>query len=290
MIRKIYNERWSYFLLLPYILFFMVFLFLPVVLGMIYSFFDYDFSSITFNGVENFIKIFTDTGFITSIGITFIIAAFTMPATVGISLGIAAVIDKTKKRTQAILKACFFIPAVVSQVAIAISWKYMFNPSYGFINYVLNATGLASVDWLGNPVNARIVIVIVLVTIFIGQPIILFSAAMAGVPLEYYESAQIDGASETRKFFSITLPLMKPTTLFVFVMATINSFQIFVIPYILTRGGPQYGTTTILYKLYMTAFEFGKLGLASSMGVVLFIIISIITVIEFKIMKSDFTY
>lgn len=290
MLKKIYNERWSYFLLLPYGLFFAIFLLLPVILGLVYSFFDYDFSSISFIGFDNFKKIFKDTNFIKSIGITFIIAVTVMPLTMIISLFIAAIIDKMGKGLQAVIKACFFIPAVVSQVALAIGWKYVFNSSYGLFNYVLNVFGLSSVDWLGNPDNARLVIVIVLVTIFIGQPVILFSAAMNAIPLEYYESAQIDGASERKKFFALTLPLMKPTSLFVLVMATINSFQIFVIPYILTRGGPQYGTTTILYKLYMTAFEFGKLGLASSMGVVLFIIISLITLIEFKLLKSDFTY
>ncbi len=287
LINKILKAKWAYIMLAPFALFFLIFLLVPLVLGVVYSFYDYNLTDISFVGFGNFKKIFSNTIFLMSIWTSVKLAIIVIPSVIVIALFVAAIIDRMNKNVQSFVKVCFYLPVVISPVALAISWKYIFNPTYGVLTNISKLFGTTPVNWFENINNAQIMIAIVLVSIFIGQPIILFSAAMAEIPVELYESAYTDGAGEAQKFFMITLPLLRNISLFVLVTTTIYSFNIFVIPFIMTGGGPTYGTTTVLYIIYNTAFEYGKLGLASAMGVVLFVIISVIAFLEFNFLKTD---
>ncbi|NJD03015.1 MAG: sugar ABC transporter permease [Ruminiclostridium sp.] len=287
---RIIKNKWGYLFLLPWVLLFTIFIFLPFVIGLILSMYEYNFAALKFAFFDNFILLFQDSIFLNSIATTLLLAVIIVPVCITLALWVSNLIFNSGNTVQSLVKAGFYVPAVISSAALVITWKWIFNPAYGLSKYFTDLLGAASIDWYGSPVNAVLVVSILLILILVGQPIILYSAAMGGIPVSYYEAANIDGATGLQKFFNITLPLLKPTTLFIMVTMTIGSLQIFEIPMLLTAGGPQFKTTTILYLLYKTAFEYTKFGLASAMGVVLFIIIAIIALIQFKYLRSDIQY
>lgn len=287
---RIIKNKWGYLFLLPWVLLFTIFIFLPFVIGLILSMYEYNFAALKFAFFDNFILLFQDSIFLNSIATTLLLAVIIVPVCITLALWVSNLIFNSGNTVQSLVKAGFYVPAVISSAALVITWKWIFNPAYGLSKYFTDLLGAASIDWYGSPVNAVLVVSILLILILVGQPIILYSAAMGGIPVSYYEAANIDGATGLQKFFNITLPLLKPTTLFIMVTMTIGSLQIFEIPMLLTAGGPQFKTTTILYLLYKTAFEYTKFGLASAMGVVLFIIIAMIALIQFKYLKSDIQY
>jgi multiple sugar transport system permease protein len=290
LIKRITKNKWAYIFLLPWFLLFSVFILLPFIIGFVISLYEYDFSSMKFILFGNYSSIFKDELFVKSILTTLKIAAIVVPLSIAFSLWVSNSVFNSSKLLQSFVKASFYIPTVVSSVALAITWKWIFNPAYGLCKYITDMLGVPPVDWYGVPLNAVLTISLLLVFVFVGQPIILYSAALGCIPVMYYEAADIDGASGARKFFKITLPLLKPTTLYIIVTMTIAALQIFEIPLLLTAGGPQYNTTTILYLLYKTAFEYTKFGLASSMGVVLFFIIAVIAFLQFKYLNMDVQY
>jgi ABC-type sugar transport system permease subunit len=290
LIKKIIKNKWGYIFLIPWALLFLIFIFSSFIIGFILSLYEYDFANYNFVFLKNFRTLFKDHIFLNSILTTLKFALIIVPASIALSLWISNMINDSGKVVQSVVKAGFYIPAVVSSVAIVVAWKWIFNPAYGLSTYVTTMMGVTSIDWYGNPTNAFLLISVLLIFLFIGQPIILYSAAMGSIPISYYEAARIDGASRFQEFFKITLPLLKPTTLFITVTMTISSLQVFEIPLLLTGGGPQFGTTTVLNMLYKTAFEYTKFGLAASMGVVLFMIIGLVALIQFKYLKSDVQY
>lgn len=290
LIKKIIKNRWGYIFLIPWLLLFAIFIFLPFITGFTLSLNEYNFVNMKFVGFGNFNELFTNNLFVNSIITTIKIALIIIPVSIAFSMWIANLIFNSGKTMQSVIKAGFYLPTVLSSVAIVVTWKWIFNPAYGLSTYITGLFGIQPIDWYGNPANAVAIVSTLLIFLFVGQPIILYSAAMGGIPESYFEAAEIDGANEVHKFFKITVPLLKPTTLFITVTMTISSLQIFEIPLLLTAGGPQYATTTILYLLYKTAFEYTKFGLASAMGVVLFLIIGAFAIIQFKLLKSDVQY
>jgi multiple sugar transport system permease protein len=190
---------------------------------------------------------------------------------------------------QSFLKATFYIPGVTSLVSIAMVWEYIYNNQFGLANYVLKTLGLSSVNFLGAD-WAYFALTLILLTTSIGSSIVIFTAAMNGIPSDLYESASLDGAKPLRSFFSITLPMLKPTLLYVIVTSTIGAFQIFAIILLMTGGGPAYKTTTILMLIYREAFVNMNFGIANAMGMVLCVIICLIAFLQFKLFKSDVEY
>lgn len=269
---------------------FSVFIILPFAISFAISMFNYDFINMEFIFLDNYKTLFNDELFVRSILTTLKIAVIVVPFSIVFSLWVSNLIFNSSKAVQSFVKAGFYIPTVVSSVALVITWKWIFNPAYGLSKYLTDLLNLPPIDWYGLSLNAVLTISLLLIFVFVGQPVILYSAALGGIPVTFYEAADIDGATGTQKLIRITLPLLKPTTLYIIVTMTIGALQVFEIPMLLTAGGPQYNTTTILYLLYKTAFEYGKFGLASSMGVVLFVIIAIIAFIQFKYFSSDVQY
>lgn len=290
LLKIIIKNRWGYIFLLPWITLFTVFIFLPFITGFVLSLNEYNFVNMKFVGFGNFNELLRDSLFTNSIMNTLKMTLVIIPVSIALSMWISNLIFNSGKTMQSLIKAGFYLPTVLSSVAIVVTWKWIFNPAYGLSTYITGLIGIQPIDWYGNTKNAFFIVSALLIFLFIGQPIILYSAAMGGIPVSYFEAAEIDGANGFQKFFKITVPLLKPTTLFITVTMTISSLQIFEIPLLLTAGGPQYATTTILYLLYKTAFEYTKFGLASSMGVVLFMIIGAFAMLQFKLLKSDVQY
>jgi len=184
----------------------------------------------------------------------------------------------------------FYLPVVAAGVVLSMVWLYIYHPTYGLLNYLLTVVGLPRVAWLGTTGTALPSLAVVVASWTIGQPLIIFLAGLAGIPQDLYDAASIDGAGAWHKFWRVTLPLLMPTTLFVLVTQTINVFQVFVVVLLMTRGGPFNATQTIVFRIWETAFSFFQFGYASAMGVVLILLVSIVAVIQFKLLGREVEY
>lgn len=183
------------------------------------------------------------------------------------------------------LRAAYFIPVVTSSVAVALVWTWLYNPSYGLINSVLMSLGIEGPGWLSDMKWALPSIVIMTVWQGVGYNMILFLAGLQGVPSQLHEAAKMDGAGSWQRFWRITIPMISPTTFFVVIMLLIGSMQVFSEPYMMTRGGPADATNVLVLHIYNTAFQFFRMGEASAISFILFVIILIVTLIQFKFSK-----
>lgn len=289
---RLAKKEWlaAYLFLLPAAIFFLCFVILPMIGGIVMSFFDYNPKSATFIGIQNYINIFQDEIFRKSLWNTLVLVIGNVPVVVIFSLFVSLTIYKKSAKIRSFFRGVFYLPAIASVVSITVVWGWIFHPNYGILNYILGWFGIDPQVWLGNPSIAKWAILMVLVTLSVGQPIVLYMASLGNIPKDYLEAAEIDGANSTQVFKNITWPLLKPTTLYIVIITTINSFQCFSLIQLLTAGGPNYATTTIMYQVYERSFTLGQYGLASSMGVVLAVIVMAISIIQYKYLGSDVEY
>ncbi|MDF2647908.1 MAG: permease component of ABC-type sugar transporter [Paenibacillus sp.] len=285
-----YREFWGFFFIAPFLLVFIAFEVYPFLDALYLSLFDYGIGRKEWIGFGNYATLLQDHVFLRSIFNTFLLVLGVVPLSVLFSIIAASLIIGKSSAVASFFRASFYLPIVTSQVILSVTWLWIYNPVSGIGNYTLSLFGIKPIMWLSDSNVSLIAVIIVVITWCVGQPIILYLAAFGNIPSYYYEAASVDGASDWRKFWSISLPLLKPTTLYVIVTSTIGAFQTFVVVQLLTGGGPSYSTTTIMYLLYETAFKYGDLGLASAMGVVLAILISIFSIIQFKLFKTDVEY
>ena len=183
----------------------------------------------------------------------------------------------------------FYLPVVTGSVAVTVVWKWMFNNYYGIFNYLLKNFGIIdkNINWLGDPQYALGCIILILLTTSVGQPIVLYVSALSNVDQSLVEAAEVDGATRNQSFWKIKWPQIMPTTLYILVITTINSFQCFALIQLLTSGGPNHSTDTVMYYIYYTAFKLYRYGYGNAMGVVLMIIIAILSGIQFKLGQSS---
>jgi ABC-type sugar transport system permease subunit len=216
------------------------------------------------------------------------IYALYVPLTMACALGVAILLNRRIKGV-ALLRAIFFLPYITSFVAISIVWQWMYDPNFGIFNWVLGLFGLGPFPWLNSPSTALMALIILAVWIHIGFQMIIFLAGLQAIPNELYEAAMIDGAGPWRRFWRITLPMLKPTTFFVLVTSIIGSFQVFTFVYVMTEGGPLHATDVIVYHIYQNAWQFLRMGYASAMSWVLFAVIFVITLIQFRLLGRRMT-
>ena len=206
-----------------------------------------------------------------------------VPVTMALALGVAMLLNRRVKGV-ALLRAVFFLPYITSFVAISIVWQWMYDPDFGLFNWALGLVGLGPFPWLNSPTTALLALIIMAVWIHIGFQMVIFLAGLQAIPNELYEAAVIDGAGPWRKFWRITLPLLRPTTFFVLVTSIIGSFQVFTFVYVMTEGGPLHATDVIVYHIYQNAWQFLRMGYASAMSWVLFAVIFLITLLQFRLL------
>ncbi len=290
MIRQIIKGRWAYFFISPWFILFSIFMLIPFIIGIIISFTNYNFANYNFVFLDNYKQIFKQKLFLKAIFTSGLIASIVVSCSVSLALWIANSIRNSKKSFQTFVKAGLYIPGVVCSVALVITWKWIFNPAYGLTKYIAGLLGVRAIDWYGVTENALFLIIVLLIGLFMGLPVILYSAAINAIPKDLYEAADVDGATEWQKFIRITFPLVKPTTLYLSIVGLIGGLQVFEIPLLLTAGGPTYNTTTVMLLLYRTAFNYDKFGRAAAMGVILFIVIAIFSFIQLRMFKSDLQY
>lgn len=290
--RKIKENVSGYLFLLPTLFFFGTFVLYPMLKGIYLSFFRFRGRNVSYVGFENYEKLMTDHVFIKSLTNTVLITGIAVPIVIVFSLFVAINIYNKSAKVRSFFRGVFYIPAISSVVSITVVWAWIYHPQYGILNHVLKSMNVINqnVDWLGSNQTALFAIIAILVTTSVGQPIILYVAALGNVSKEYIEAAKVDGASNWTIFRHIIWPLIMPTTLYVVVVTTINSFQIFALIQLLTAGGPNYGTSTIMYLVYTKAIVEGRFGISSAMGVILAMIIGAISIIQFKFFSTDVEY
>lgn len=290
--KKLKDNITGYLFLLPALFFFLTFVLYPMIKGVFLSLYRFRGRRVTFVGLENYARIFKDEVFITSLKNTAWITFVAVPIVIAFAIFVAVNIYNRSAAIRSFFRGVFYIPAISSVVSVTVVWAWIYHPQFGILNYVLKSAHVISenVDWLGNNATAIYAIIAILITTSVGQPIILYVAALGNVPKSYLEAATIDGASRWTVFSKITWPLILPTTLYIVVVTTINSFQIFALIQLLTAGGPNYGTSTVMYLVYETAIRNGRFGLSSAMGVVLAILISIVSIVQFKFFSTDVEY
>ena len=275
----------AYLFLLPSLLFFVAFVVTPMCICLVYSLMEYSLGGIQgFAGLDNYIKLFQDPIFHKGFINTVIIVVVAVPCVTAFSLWVSSAIYKMHTIPRSFFRCVFYLPVVTGSVAITVVWKWILHPYNGLLNQLI---GTKNFDWLGNPKTALWFIILILFTTSIGQPIVLYVAALGNVDQSLIEAAQVDGATKLQVFWKIKWPQIMPTTLYVLVITTINSFQCFALIQLLTRGGPNNATMTIMYQVYDTAYRLQDLGYANAIGVVLAIIIAIFSAIQFKLAKTE---
>ena len=280
----------GYAFMLPNLIFFVGFVIYPMIQCVITSFFDSTMNRADiFVGLGNYIELFQVGVFLRALWNTIIIVVVSVPVTCIFSLWVSSIIYDLKGPLCSLLRCVFYLPVVTGSVAVAVVWKWMYNNYYGIFNYVGKGLGLIdkNINWLGDERFALGCIILILLTTSVGQPIVLYVSALNNVDASLVEAAEVDGANKMQCFWKIKWPQIMPTTLYILVITTINSFQCFALIQLLTSGGPNHSTDTIMYYIYHTAFKLYRYGYGNAMGVVLAIIIAVLSAVQFKMAQSD---
>jgi len=260
---------------------------LPVLATFVLSLTDYNvFDAPKFIGLENYVEVFNDPTFRKATWNTVVYTFWTVPVSMAIAVVIAVMLNQ-KIRFQNWYRAAFFLPQVTATVAIAMVWLWIFNPQQGLLNGALSVVGIPGRSWLADPDWALWAVILVGVWQGIGMKMLIYIAALQNIDESLYEAASIDGASSVRKFFSITLPMLKPATFFVFVISVIGAFQVFDQVYVLTDGGPANSTTMMTYEVYRSAFQNFRMGMASAQSVFLFAFLLVMTLASRRLTRGD---
>ncbi|MBE3584528.1 MAG: sugar ABC transporter permease [Limnochordaceae bacterium] len=280
----------GYLFVLPKLVLFAIFLVTPVLMGVQMAFENVQPFRSTWVGLENFRALTHDNVFWLSLRNTAIYTLVVVPVAVMTALGLASLIQPLSNVLQTFYRAAYYLPAVASAVVLALVWKWLFDYDYGLFNYLLGLLGVGKVQWLVSPDIALWSIILMAILSPPGAGVVLYLAAMNGIPRELYEAAEIDGASGFQKWWRLTVPLVTPTTLYIVVMSTIGSFQIFTNVFIMTGGGPGNATTTMVTEIYNSAFQFFNFGKASAEALVLFAIVTALAVVQFRWLSRDVQY
>lgn len=278
----------AFLFLLPNVIGFVVFMAGPVLAALGISFLKWNLlNPPQWLGIQNYVALIADDDFWTSLQATLYYMLGSVPLGIVLSLALAIALNQ-KIKGISFYRTIYFIPVVSSMIAVALMWRWMYNPTSGILNYILNEIfeflrlPIEAPDWLQSRRWAMPAIILMSVWKGLGYNMVLFLAGLQGIPKHLYEAADIDGATGWDKFRNVTLPLLTPTTFFVLIMSIIGSFQVFEQAYIMTRGGPARATVTTVYYIYENGFEWYKMGYASAVAWVLFALILVVTLAQWK--------
>ena len=243
-----------------------------------------------FIGLRNYIKLVHDYLFIIAIRNTFVLALLSIVISLGIALGLALILNRRKMRFASVYELIYFLPFIISWVPLAVIWKWMYDPTYGILNYVIGLVGIRPQGWLVNPKLSLYSIIILVVWRNLGLATVLFSVGLKNIPAEYFDAAIVDGASGFKLFRDIIFPLLKPITLYLFVMSTILNFAIFSPVYVMTigsQGAPGNAVRVLVYDLYENGFRYLHMGYAAAEATLLLLIVLVLTLVEFRSMRYE---
>ena len=291
--RPAWQRRWfgpearvAWLFILPSLIGFTVFYAVPAVRGLLISFTNWDMlTTPVFVGTENYTKLLSDPAFWDSLGKTLLYVLLNIPLQTILAVSLAALMDRVTK--SSLIRGIFIMPWLLPPVTVALIWLWMLDPTLGFVNNVLRTLGWQTLSFLGSPDQAMPSIALINIWQYTGYTALLFFAGLQTIPKEIYEAGSIDGASETRMFWSLTVPLLRPVLAFVLVTSVIGSFQIFDTIAVTTKGGPVNATRVITWFIYDYAFGRFQMGYATAIAVALFVILIAVTIAQMRILNAN---
>lgn len=270
------GNRAPYWFMAPAMALIGVFFVVPIFASLILSATDFDIYAVAspantrFIGLRNYTDLLRNSLFWTALGNTLYFVTVGGPLSVAVSLGAALLVNSKLTRAKALFRAVYFVPVVTTLVAVAVIWRYLYDPRFGLLNYALHLFGIAPIDWLGNRHWAMPSIILMTVWKNFGYNMLIFVAGLQAIPQDLYDAALVDGASGVQRFWHVTLPMLGPTFLFVSVTTMIGYTQLFSEPYVMTQGGPLHATYSIVLYMYEEGFRWWHLGYAAAIAFVLF--------------------
>jgi len=283
------SNRYGYLFVLPYVIFFLAFVAFPLVFSLILVFHRWNIvTPMEWVGLKNFVRLIHDPLFLQSVWNTLTFLFIHIPLQLVIALGLALLLN-SRIRFRSFFRAIYFLPVVVSGVAVTILWQQLYAFDYGVLNTVLNSIGISSIPWIVDARWAMPSIAVMATWKNVGIYIVLFLVGLQTIPSDLYEAASIDGATRTRQFFHITLPMLNPTMIVIVVLSTIGGFSLFIEPYVLTGGGPMQSTLSAVLYIYNQAFYFGHMGYAATLGFVFALIILVVVVLQRRVIEAEQT-
>lgn len=287
------NSKTPYFFIAPTLILLALFSLLPIMIALVISFTDMDlagladYSNVSFVGFQNYMEVLSDPLFLKAITNTLFYVILGVPLVIILSLSVALLINFGKSPIFKTFRVIYYLPSVTNVVAVAVVWTYLYNPSLGLFNYLLNLIHLPDVQWLQHPIIAKISLIILALWRAIGLNMLIFIAAIKGISKSYYEAAQIDGASNWQQMTKITLPMLRYAIFFVSITTMIGWIQFFEEPLIMTKGGPLNGTMSVALFIYNNGFQYSKFGYAAAGSFILFFSIIVITLLQFKFQNKE---
>jgi multiple sugar transport system permease protein len=287
------ERRAGWAFITPALVLLTVFFFLPVVGALVLSFTDFDIYAVSdlanlrWVGFRNYTRLLETPLFWTALGNTFYFVVAGGILSLVASLGAALLVNARAARWQGFFRTVYFAPVVTTLVAVAVVWRAIYHPRYGLLNAMLAWIGVGPIDWLGDPRWAMPALVFMAVWKNFGYNMIIFVAGLQTIPEELYEAAHLDGAGAWRRFWHITLPMLRPTFVFVSVITMIGYFQLFAEPYVMTQGGPLKSTLSVVLFMYEEGFRWWRMGFAAAIAFVLFLIILVATLVQLKLQRME---
>ena len=276
-----------YIFIAPNVVVFAVFMFVPILLAFYISLNEWTLiGTPTFVGLGNYLDMLEDSEFLRAFYNTGVYTLGTVPTSIALGLVVALGLNR-KLPGRTLLRSIFFVPVIISLVAVALIASWIFNDNYGIINAALSAVGIGDVPWLSSARWAMISLIIATLWIRLGFNMVIYLAALQSIPTELYDAARVDGASGWRRFRHITWPLLGPTTFLLVIINIIYSLHVFDLIYVMTGGGPGFSTTVLVQYIYQMAFTEGQMGYASAIGVVLYLLLLIFTVFQWRVTRQS---
>jgi len=277
--------------LMPNMLIFLLFIIIPAVKGLRMSFMKWSiFETPQFIGLANFKELLKDDVFWITFRNTIVFSVFTVFFLIVCSLALAMLLSRNSIRGEKAFRAVFYIPSLISMIAVGIAWRFILGDEMGIINYIIRRMGGTGIKWLTDGKLAMASVIFVTVWAGAGYYMVIFISGLQAIPKELYEAAVIDGSSSWNTFWKITMPLLRSTLLVVLVLSTIASFKAYELIVTMTKGGPGYATKFIVQQVYQVAFTEDRLGYASAMSMILMLIIGVFTAVQFAISGKEQDY
>ncbi len=278
------RQLWAFGFCLPNILFFLVFFVAPAIVGVWYLLTNYNgFKQMDFVGLSNYIKLFRDPEFYKTLWQTILYSIVSVPLGYAVALGLGLLLSSEKIKGITILRILIYWPILLSTIMVGLTWRWIFGESFGLINYLLQCIGLDGIKWATNPTAAFVTTIIAGIWSGCGTNMLIFIGALKQVPGELLEAANLDGANKWQSFKHIILPHLKPVSFMVIILSVISSFKVFAMVQTLTNGGPGTATTYMIQYIYTTGFTKNKVGYASAVSMVLFVILLILSFVQTKV-------
>lgn len=284
------EAKWFYIFISPWMVGFLAFTLYPMVASAFYSFHNYNIVNLDFIGLANYRELFTDQIFLKSLVVTGTYVLVSVPLTIVAALSVAVLLNQ-KIPFVSFWRTLYYLPSIISGVASALLWRWIFNGKFGIFNNILALIGIVGPDWFNGEKWAMPAYWIISLW-GIGGSMVIYLAALQGVPTALYEAAEMDGASSLKKFFNITIPMISPVLLYTLITNMISSFQVFTMIYVISGGlgGPNYSTMVYVLYLFKNAFQWTRFGYASAIAWILFIIISVLTILMIKTISKKVHY